>query len=311
MQSNNLVVFGNPPYQEMDGGYGKSAKPIYHLFVESIIDNLNPRYLSFIIPSRWMAGGMGLTKFRKRMMGDKRMRSIKHYPGQSDVFKAVLIKGGVNYFLWDRECEGKCDFNGVSRNLDEYDIILIDNKAVPILDKVLTKGGDFLNKKVLPRKPFGIASNSKDFKSTGIPCYTKGKERKFVDPSSFTDTHGVKDSWKVCTSKAINPNKEGNFHKFNSLFLAEPGTICSETYLVLGSLGGKAEAENLMSYVSSRMARFLLGLRVNAQNVSRDKFSWVPDMKDYSKNWTDEELYKIFGLTNEEIEYIESKIKEI
>ena len=137
-KTNNLVVCGNPPYQKPDGGHKNSATPIYHLFINEVL-KLEPRYHSFVVPSRWMAGGKGLDKFRAKMMKDKHLRVIKHFPGSFSVFgPSAKIDGGCNYYLWDREYTGKCSFNGVHRHLDEYDIILTDNEAVSILDKVLS-----------------------------------------------------------------------------------------------------------------------------------------------------------------------------
>jgi site-specific DNA-methyltransferase (adenine-specific) len=315
-KTNNLVVFGNPPYQSEDGGgmSESSSKPIYHLFVEAVIDNLNPRYFSFIIPSRWMAGGRGLDNHRNRMMKDRHFRSIKHFPGENDVFKDTTlkggIKGGVNYFLWDKNYSGKCNFNGTHRYLDEYDIIVLDNQSVSILDKVMAShASNFLDSKCLSQKPFGLRSDFKDWKETGIPCYSRGKTKKFVDSTCFTDKNNVQGLWKVCMSKGINPNSEGRFEVYNQLFLAEPNSICLETYLVINAFDSKIEAENFITYMKTRFFRFILGLRLVTQNVCKDSFAFVPDFGDYSKPVTDADLYKRFGLTPEEIAYIESKIK--
>jgi site-specific DNA-methyltransferase (adenine-specific) len=315
-KTNNLVVFGNPPYQKEDGGGGKakSAKPIYTLFVEAVIDNLNPRYFSFITPSRWMNGGKGLLdSYLSRMMKDKHIRSIKHFSGMDEVFKDVLIAGGVSYFLWDREYNGKCNFNGMHRNLNEYDIIVADNKAVSILDKIKSvhPTEKYLDKKCLASTPFGLRSSFNDWKDSGVPCYSMRKVKKFVSPSSFTDKNNVQGLWKVCMTHVINPNSEGRFEVYNTLFIAEPDSICLETYLIVNAFTSQSEAENFMGYMKTKFFRFMLGLRVVTQNVSKDKFSFVPDLGDYSKPVTDADLYKRFGLTQEEIAYIESKIKAL
>ena len=102
------VVIGNPPYQLDDGGYGTSAAPIYQLFVEKALE-LAPRYAVFVTPSRWMAGGKGLDKYRERMLADKRMRRIVDYPKLYEGFPGVKIRGGISYFLWDREHNGPCE----------------------------------------------------------------------------------------------------------------------------------------------------------------------------------------------------------
>jgi site-specific DNA-methyltransferase (adenine-specific) len=125
------VIIGNPPYQLDDGGYGSSAAPIYQLFVEKALE-LDPRYAAFVTPSRWMAGGKGLDQFRERMLSDKRMRRIVDYPKLYEGFPGVKIRGGISYFLWDREHRGPCEVQtiwdgqptgpAVARHLDDYDI---------------------------------------------------------------------------------------------------------------------------------------------------------------------------------------------
>lgn len=313
MKIGKMAVIGNPPYQMQDGegGKGSSAKPIYHLFVETIIDNIKPDYFSFIIPSRWMVGGKGLNNHRERMMNDSRMKMIKHFPGESEIFNNVLIKGGVNYFLWDKNYNGPCDFNGVERFLNEYDIILQDNNALSILNKVKMKMSNWTSSNCCSRKPFGVNSDHNNWSDSGVICYSTRMIKNYISSDNFTDKNNILNKWKVCTSKGINPNDEGNFEKYNSLFIAEPNSICTETYLVVNYFDSKNECENFISYMKTKMFRFLLGLRVVTQNMSSDSFSWVPDMINYNKSWNDNELYNIFGLDSKEISYIESKIKEI
>ena len=319
-KTNNLVVFGNPPYQQqseaqkdMTGG-SQQAKAIYNLFVETALDNLNPRYLCLITPSKWMGGGKGLSDFRTRMMKDKHLRSIKHFAGEKEVFTKVSVKGGVSYFLWDREYNGKCNFNGMHRYLDEYDIIITDNKAVSILDKVKSSSRIFLDSEYSIQTPFGLYTNFKDWKSSGILCYSRNKVKKFVDPKDFTDNFNILGKWKVCTSEANGAAQEdkGNGKRvLSEAFIIEPNAICTQTYIVVKVFDTQSEAENFISYVKTKFFRFMLGLRVVTQHISREKFAFVPDLGDYSKPVTDDELYKKFGLSEEEIAYIESKIKAL
>lgn len=313
-KTNNLVVFGNPPYQSEDGGFGKSAKSLYHLFVEAVIDHINPRYLSFIIPSRWMAGGKGLDDHREKMMEDRRIKLIRHFPDASKIFEDVDIKGGVNYFLWDREHKGKCDFNGVHRYLNGYDIIISDNDAVSTVDKILASHkGNFVNLVCFGRKPFGLKTNFDDWKNSGIVCYSIGHQKKFVSPQSFTDNNGIKDKWKVCTSNGgnVNIDSNGQISVISNLFIIEPEAICTETYIVVNSFEKEKEATLFLGYMKTKFFRFLLGLRAITQHITKEKFTWVPDLGPYNKVWTDADLYKRFKLTPKEIAYIESKIKPI
>ena len=327
MKFGKVAVVGNPPYQQQseaqknratEGGK-QQAKPIYHLFVEAVIDCLNPNYFSFIVPSRWMIGGMGLNSFRERMMRDNRIKKIVHFPGERDIFENVSIKGGVSYFLWQNNYGGDCEFvsDGISikRNLNDYDIIVQDNRAVSILYKIQDNCFVFINQRTIGNKPFALPTNYSAWTKYGTKCISQGKKEYFVG-SGFTDKHGILDKWKVCTSKATVEGssfvgKERSFFSKNGIFVIEPGTICTETYIVVNVFDTKHEAENFISYMKTKFFRFMLGLRTLTQDINKEKFAWVPDLEDYSKSWTDEELYKRFNLTDSEIKHIESKIKPI
>jgi len=317
-KTNNLVVFGNPPYQQQSEGQKlrttakEQAKPIYHLFVEAVIDNLNPRYLSFITPSKWMGSGRGLSDYRERMSKDKRIKSVKHFENSKDVFKEVEVAGGISYFLWDREYDGKCNFNNMHRYLSEYDIIVTDNKAVSILDKVISTHSKFLNETCSSQIPFGVVTTFKDWRESGTVCYCQGKTKKFIDKSHFTDPNNLLSHWKVCTSKANGAaQKDTGSGKrvIADAFVVEPDAICTQTFLVVNIFKSRIEAENFVPYMKTKFFRFLLGLRVITQNIVKESFAFVPDLGDYSKPVTDADLYKRFGLNQEEIAYIESKIK--
>jgi len=323
-KTNNLVVFGNPPYQQQSeaqknrtGEKGtEQAKAVYNLFTEAVLDNLNPRYLCFITPSKWMAGGMGLADYRKRMMKDRHIRLLKHFAGEREVFPEVSIKGGTSYFLWDREYSGKCNFNGMHRYMDEYDVVVADNKAVSILDKVRSSHptGKFVNSKCFANKPFGLPTNFDGWKEVGIPCYSKGKVVKFVDGKDIDDKNGIQGQWKVCTSAANGAAQEDNGNGkrvISDAFVIEKDSICTETYIVVNTFDTEVESENFVTYMKTKFFRFLLGIRLVTQHINTEKFAFVPDLGDYSKPVTDAELYKKFGLSEEEIAYIESKIKAL
>jgi site-specific DNA-methyltransferase (adenine-specific) len=326
MKFGTLAVVGNPPYQTPDAGDSTGAKPLYHLFVESVIDSLNPDYFSFIIPSRWMIGGKGLDKHRERMMNDRHMKKIVHFKNPRDVFPTVGIAGGVNYFMWEKAHNGECEFvNGNSstkRFLNTHDIILQDNNAFGILEKVQSASNAWISQKCFSSKPFGLRTNFKDFKPSGVKCVCQGKEEKFVDPTAFTDKNGIIGKWKVVTGKVtsegnIKESVTGSIGVLTNFFVIEPNTICLETYVVANVFDSKQEAEHFVSYMKTKFFRFMLGLRVSGIDINKEKFTWVPDMVDYSAIWMDTDtktnkgLYSHFGLTRQEIAYIESKIKAI
>lgn len=322
MKIGKMAVIGNPPYQTNNDKNGETthASPLYNLFVETIIDNIKPDYFSFIIPSRWMVGGRGLDSHRERMMNDTRMQKIVHIPDASNIFPSVEIKGGVNYFLWNNSYNGSCEFvvgnTSTMRKLNQYDIILQDNNAISILEKVKEKTNEWMNKNWSGQTPFGIISSFDNWKDFGTPCIKNGLIKKFVSYNDFTDKHNILNKWKVCTSKAGdggfgNPDKNGKCCVIGRTFILEPGEICTQTYIVVNVFEDKESCENFISYINTKFFRFMLGLRVMTQDVNKEKFSWVPDMINYNKSWDDSELYNIFGLDSKEISYIESKIKEI
>jgi hypothetical protein len=314
------VVLSNPPYQIMDEGFGASAKPIYHEIVMYVIDHLKPQYVCMITPSRWMAGGKGLDDYRVRMLADKHLRLIQDYPGNTEVFETVSVQGGVSYFLWDQSYTGDCEFNGVSRDIGEFDVVVRDNTSVQILRKVLAKHtGSFCNGLVLPRKPFGLATNFKDWiegKPGAVKCYCAKKDgfEKWVDSNVVNDPHGVQGKWKVLTAPVTYEGSSfagGIRQLFTKIFIGEKGSVCIETYIVTGSFGTKKEAENYLGYMKTKFYRFLLSLRVISQHMTRECFSWVPDLGNYANPVTDEDLYAHFNLTRNEINHINSTIKEI
>jgi site-specific DNA-methyltransferase (adenine-specific) len=314
------VVFSNPPYQTEDGGFGASARPVYHDIVMYTIDVLKPHYVCMITPSRWMVGGKGLDDYRARMLVDKHIKMIQDFPGTNDVFTNVDVTGGVSYFLWDRDYTGLCNFDGVQRNLGEFDVLVRDNTSAQILRKVLAKATAFCDRRVLPRKPFGLPTNFTDWVPEGtegaVKCYCPIKHgfEKWVAKGSFTDTGKVADMWKAHTPRAGwdgNAYQGGERTVISQIFVGEKGSICLETYLVAGSFQTKKEADSYSEYMKTKFYRFMLSLRVITQDLNRDKFAWVPDLGDYSKAWTDTELYQHFGLTKKEQEHMEKSIKPL
>jgi len=316
------VVIGNPPYQLDDGGYGTSAAPIYQLFVEKALD-LDPRYAVFVTPSRWMAGGKGLDKYRERMLADKRIRSIVDYPKLYEGFPGVKIRGGISYFLWDREHNGPCVVQtiwdgqptgpAVARHLDAYDILVRRNEAVPILEKVRTKGEATLEAKVSTGKPFGLRTffhGKPHAKGLKQPTKLFGSQKiSWMERKDISTNSEWIDEWKVLMT-AVQGTSAAIETKFLSKpIIAEPGTACTETYLVAGHFGSESEAVNYAKYLRTRFVRFLVSLRKATQHATRDVYAFVPDLST-TKEWTDAKLYKRYGITASEIAFIESQVAE-
>jgi site-specific DNA-methyltransferase (adenine-specific) len=316
------VIIGNPPYQLDDGGYGTSAAPIYQLFVEKALE-LDPRYAVFVTPSRWMAGGKGLDKYRERMLSDRRMRRIVDYPKLYEGFPGVKIRGGISYFLWEREHNGPCDVQtiwdgqptgpAVARYLDAYDVLVRRNEAVPILEKVRAKGEPTLEIRVSSRKPFGLATNFKGKPSkTGMKQPVKLFENQrtgWIERKNIPTNAEWIDKWKVLMTRVQGTSAAVETKFLSKPIIAEPGTACTETYLVAGHFDSEDEAKNYAAYLRTRFVRFLVSLRKSTQDAPKQVYAFVPDLP-LNQEWTDAMLYKRYGLSQDEIAFIESQVAE-
>ena len=320
------VIIGNPPYQMGDGsgGQGSSATPIYNLFIEKAMA-LNPRYLSMIVPSRWFAGGKGLDTFREKMLHDKRITKLIDYPNSSECFNGVGIKGGVCYFLWERDNEKKCEIITIENSKKEVstrylledgcDIFIRYKTALDIYKKVKPFMKETFDSLISSRKPFGLASDFNDFRinknvdNKKTECLIYGnkvigsvKRNKVIQNKDYID------KYKVYISFAYGAGEGFPHQIINKPFIGEKGTCCTETYLVVGPFNTKQETENVISYIKTKFFRFMVLMRKNTQNATKNVYAFVP-MQDFSKQWTDDILYNKYNLTNDEIRYIESMIK--
>lgn len=318
------VIVGNPPYQFQDGGSGTgmSAKPIYQLFVQQA-KKLSPKYFSMIMPSRWFSGGKGLDNFRAEMLNDKRVSKIFDFENSNEIFPGVDVAGGICYFLWDREHSGECEFinnndieNLTKRSLNEFHVLVRNTRALSIIRKVLSKEkGPYLDKVISARKPFGIPSNYKP-NTSGTPCwFTQSIGKSFVQPESIKDEQSLKNKWKVLIPFApiagqTDFSKPIKFYHSQNVKIAEPGEVCSETYLVANAFNTREEALNFKSYIFTKIFRFLLLQNVISQNITRGCFFFVPDLQVYNTIISDELLRNRWSITDSEWEFISMKIQD-
>ena len=315
------VIVGNPPYQVSDGGHGASSTPIYQNFVEAAMD-LDPRYVLMITPSRWFAGGKGLDKFRDRMLGDNGLRVLVDYPKLYDCFPGVKIRGGVSYFLWDREHDGPCRVQtmwegepvglAVERTLSGYGVLVRRNEAVPILDKVRVRAETTLANRVSSRKPFGFPTNFHG-KATGKFNDVKlfGSQKvTWIDRGEIKVNSDWVDDWKVLMTAVQGTSAAVETMFLSRPIIAGPRTACTETYVVAGRFGTETEAQNYAGFLRTRFVRFLVSLRKATQHATRDVYSFVPDLP-MNQVWTDEALYQRYGITEDEVAFIESQVKEM
>ena len=316
------VIIGNPPYQLEDGGGRDSAAiPLYDKFVEQA-KMLSPRYLIMIIPARWYSGGRGLDEFRNHMLNDNRIRIIHDYPETNDCFPGLNIRGGICIFLWERDNKGMCTIiNHIkekesisTRNLLESgcDVLIRYNDAISILRKAQAYNEKCFDSFVSVSRPFGMRSNFEAFvlqkdKSHSIKLYRFG-ENGYVNKNDITRNEDLIRHYKVIVSKA-SPGGDDYPHSIVSQpIISEPYSVCTETYLVIKEADSFQEAQNIVSYIKTKFFRFMMSLVKNTQNISRASYRFVP-LQDFSHPWTDEMLYKKYGLTEEEIAFIESMIR--
>jgi len=332
------VIIGNPPYQLDDGGFGASAVPIYNKFVEQA-KALEPRFLIMVIPSRWFFGGRGLDEFRKSMLSDRRTRRLVDYPDSRDVFQGVDVAGGICYFLWDRDNPGECSViafeqgnepDEVVRPLMELgaEVFIRSNKALPILKKIMNvENGDVSGRLELPtdkrfdaqvsaQKPFGLRTFFRGTESRSADndiLVLQSRGRAWTSRKDITSGEDLIDKWKVFTSKSSSEHagqvdKNGQRRVLSLSGVIPPGSVVTETYILLGVFDTEDEARNCFSYVVTKLFRFLIAVRSSAQDLARSAYAFVPK-QDFSKAWTDSELYNKYGLTDGEVAYIGGLIR--
>lgn len=321
------LIISNPPYQLSvnEAGKGLGAIPIYNRFIEQT-KKLNPRFLIMIIPSRWFAGGVGLDKFRQDMLTDKSLKKIVDFVDSNDCFPGVDVNGGICYFLRDRQYNGLCEYTNVHnresssalRDLNEFDIFIRRNEAVSIIHKVLNKGEKKLSENggCSPQTPYGFLSNyeGNNEKNNQDDCeLLTSKGWCFVKRDNVTKYTETIDMYKPMFSKlscehAGNPDKNGMYRVMSRMELLKPNQICSQSYLIACPTYDKNKAINVFQYLKTKFVRFLMLQTLVGMNISTSNFRFVP-MQDFTKPWTDEELYKKYDLSQEEINFIESMIK--
>lgn len=318
------VIIGNPPYHMTGAGGGTNDAPIYQKFIDSA-KSLHPRYLSMVIPSRWMAGGRGLGVFRAEMLGDRRLRTLVDYPSSVEAFPGVDVSGGISYFLWDRSYDGQATVTTVrggeavtvQRTLDEFDVFVRDSIAVEILHKIRASGSEVMTSIMAGDTPFGIATNFAGFREVGRPGdvvlhYNRKGNRLvgYVARDEIKKNSHLIDAWKVLIPEAGFEHGGGdgrNMRVLSTPLIVSAPSVCTQTYLFF-YVDSLAEAKSVESYIRTRLFRFLVSLRKITQHASRATYAWVPQQT-WDRTWTDAELYAKYGLSGDEITYIESVIK--
>ena len=317
-------VIGNPPYQLGSDG-GTRDIPIYQHFVRQAKE-LDLSLLMMIIPSRWMATGLGLNDFRREMLTDRRIRALVDYQNAADIFPGVGINGGACYFLWSNQYKGDCEVTTVradkstsssTRRLDEFDILIRDARALPILRKVQADDPPSINTILARDKEFGWTSNFRDFGSRpgedSVPIYyIDSMQRKmgYISRNRVTKSAELIDTWKLLVPE-VGSGRERERTGVDLVLgpsqIAPSPSVCTQSFLFFYA-DTEEEIRSIRSYYSTKLFRFLVSLRKITQHATHATYRWVP-IQSWDRTWTDEELYKKYSLTETEIAYIESLIR--
>ena len=317
------AIVGNPPYQVMDGGTDRGAIPVYQHFVE-IAKKCKPNYISMIMPARWYAGGRGLDEFRESMLSDKRVQYLYDFETSKDLFPTVDIAGGLCYFLWHKLNVAPCKVYNVNplgsycaeRYLDEFPVFVRSNTSIPILKKVTDQSTEYLNSLVLSINPFGFRTYFRgrtDKKEGDIKILTS-EGWGYVSRSEITKGIVNVNKYKIIVGRFVPSNGELNvkpgegYRVLTTPRILKTDEINTETYIDTAVFDTLNEATNYKNYLCTKFARYLLRQAITSVNVTRECFAFVP-MQDFTRSWTDENLYAKYGLTDEEIALIEFMIK--
>ena len=290
------IIIGNPPYNKALTNVG--AVPLYNKFIEYYIDKCD--LLTFIVPSRWFAGGKGLDNFRHMMLNRTDIVYIKHFDDASTIFKGVDIKGGVNYFLIDKSHNGLCDYNGSQLKLNTFDI-LVDSKYYELINKLIKY--ECISKNYISQDHYKLQTNDKrlkeDISDDRLKCFVS-QQKGFV---KYIDKEEVKknaDTYKVITTRASFKANSG----FGNTFIGKPNDVHTKSYISF-NLETEDESKSLLSYMNCKLPNFMLSLRKISQDISTSTCKWIP-LPPLDREWTNDDIYKHFELTREEIELIKN-----
>ena len=317
------AIVGNPPYQVMDGGTDRGAVPVYQHFVE-IAKQCRPSYISMIMPARWYAGGRGLDDFRVNMLSDKRIQSLYDFETSKDLFPTVDIAGGLCYFLWNKLNTLPCHVYNVSpigvncaeRYLDDFPVFVRSNASISILKKVSKQASQYLNSLVLSINPFGFRTyyRGRNNEKEGDVKILTSEGWSYVSRNEVIKGSDYVDKFKIIVGRFVPSNGELNvkpgegYRVLTMPRILKKNEINTETYIDTAVFDTQLEANNYKNYLCTKFARYLLRQAITSVNVTKECFAFVP-LQDFTKPWTDEELYKKYNLTDEEIQFIESMIK--
>lgn len=319
------VIIGNPPYQLSTNDSGIQAAPIYQKFVLNAI-SLEPKFISMIIPSRWFTGGIGLDEFRTSFLNDMHVQLLHDFPKSRDCFPTVDIAGGVCFFLWDSTYNGNTKVISQTgdkttirvRKMNDFDIFVRDNIGVDIITKVSNKSTDFLNNFVYSISPFNLPTNTRGEEKpfSGSVKLISSKGESYIDAEEIKKGKELIAKYKV-TIGQLNPDRggvnnalDGKSNVTTKIKIYGPGEVFTATYLLLGAFDTLQEAKFFESFIKTKFVRYLIFSTLSSMHITKDNFRFVPLLK-FDHAYSDTELNSYFELNGEEIDLINSLIREM
>jgi hypothetical protein len=330
------AIVGNPPYHSDTGGGSETAAasqatPIYQLFVQQA-EQLEPEYISMIIPAKWYNGGMGLGDFRLEMLHDRHISKLVDFSNSRELFPTVNIGGGICYFLWDtNEKSGTDVINVLSgsrsllhRSLDQFETFFVrSNIAISIIDKVRRKTDHFVSEMASSIDTFGIPSKEKgheDYREGDVLLLhsvgSNGQGTSYLEAEKVQKNRELIDKYKIKISilvpqnGEVGVNPENGYRSISSPQILYPGTVDTFSYLNIGFFETEEEAVNFRNYMTCKFPRFMMRTTYSSAHISKVNFIFVPTM-DFKKEWSDEELYHYFELSEEEIDIVEKTMRPL
>jgi site-specific DNA-methyltransferase (adenine-specific) len=314
------VIIGNPPYQLSTGGGQAQAIPLYDKFINQSI-KLNPRYLVMIVPARWYSGGFPAIKdLRENLTSTNKISTIHDFQDASECFPDVEIKGGVCFFLWERDYKGKCRFVNHSggkiisselRPLLEphCDTVIRNNEAISVLKKVQSFKEESFSSIVGTLWPFTVKSSFDSFHNSkknvdDIFAFVM-KNKGYISSSEINKNINLVGKYKLFLPRSVgSANSKTDVLK---PIIGEPGTCCSGTYIICGPFNDLQTCENVLSYIQTKFFHFFLSLKKITQDTVKGCYELIP-IQDFSHKWDDEMLCKKYNLSKDEIDYIDNSV---
>ena len=336
-------VIGNPPYQEEFSSDGNKtyAAPVYNIFMEAAYQVANSAEL--IHPARFLFNAGSTPKdWNRKMLEDPHFKVLSYEEDATQVFPNTDIKGGVAVTFHDLSKNFGAiqvftkypELNSILRKVGKSTNmcgIVISRTAYRLTDKMhkdqpealaqLTAGHPYDMAtnifEILPQIFFDLEPKDSNEYIQILGRTKSGRLYKFVRRDYVNNVINL-DCYKVFLPSA---NGNGNYGEILSHpLIALPGTGSTETFISIGTFDSQNEAENCLKYIKSSFARGLLGVLKSTQHLTPDKWAYVP-LQDFTSNsdidWTqsiteiDQQLYKKYGLSQEEIDFIETHVKEM